>query len=206
MKYISSNPSCPPFSKGGLGDLEPEVGTVPYRPQLQWLLMIALFILLSGCAPVISKNLRKEVDTSLTFRQVFQNPNVYKGKLVIWGGEIIQTINQKDGTTQIEVFQRPLGWREKPKETLPSEGRFLILAERFLDPYVFRRGREITVAGEILGEKMIPVGEMEYRYPLLSSKQIYLWEEYYYRPYPYYYYPGWYYPYGWWGFGFYYRH
>jgi outer membrane lipoprotein len=167
--------------------------------------MIAFFILLFGCAPVISKNLRTEADPSLTFRQVFQNPNAYKGKLVIWGGEIIQTINQKDGTTQIEIFQRPLGWREKPKETLASEGRFLILAERFLDPYVFRRGREITVAGEILGEKMIPVGEMEYRYPLLSSKQIYLWEEYDYRPYPYYYYPWWYYPYGWWGFGFYYR-
>ena len=100
-------------------------------------------------------------------------------------------------------YQRPLGWREEPQETTASEGRFLILADKYLDPYLFRRGKKITVAGEILGEKIKPLGEMDYRYPILSSKQIYLWPEYYYRPYPYIYYdPWWGYPYGWGGIGF----
>lgn len=59
-------------------------------------------------------------------------------------------------------------------------------------------GREITVAGEIIGEKTQLLRQMEYLYPLLLSKQIYLWRgyHYYYYPflyYPYYqYYPGWY--------------
>ena len=172
------------------------------------LFFLALFI--SGCAHVISKDLRSHSDLSLTLKQVYQNTNAYKGKSVVWGGEIIETVNQKDGTTQIEVFQRPLGWRGELKETLASEGRFLILADKYLDPYIFRRGRKITVAGEIQEEKIKPLGEMDYRYPLLLSKQIHLWEEYYYYPvyyYPYYYYdPWWGYPYGWWGFGYYYRH
>jgi outer membrane lipoprotein len=172
------------------------------------LFFLALFI--SGCAHVISKDLKSHSDLSLTLSQVNQNPNAYKGKSVVWGGEIIETVNQKDGTTQIEVFQRPLGWRGELKETLASEGRFLILADKYLDPYIFRRGRKITVAGEIQEEKIKPLGEMDYRYPLLLSKQIHLWEEYYYYPvyyYPYYYYdPWWGYPYGWWGFGYYYRH
>ena len=86
-----------------------------------------LIFLLSGCAHVISKDLRANADPSLTFSQAHQNPNSYKGKSVVWGGEIIETVNQKDGTTQIEVIQRPLGWREEPKEALASEGRFLIL-------------------------------------------------------------------------------
>jgi len=49
-------------------------------------------------------------------------------------------------------------------------------------------GREITVAGEIIGEKTQLLGQMEYRYPLLLSKQIYLWRayHYYYYPFPYY--------------------
>jgi len=148
------------------------------------LLLIFLFILLPGCAP-ISKELRARADQRLTFQQVFQNPAAYKGKIVIWGGEIIQTINQKDKTTLIEALQKPLDRMEEPIDAETSEGRFLVLVEGFLDPHIYRKGREITVAGEILGEKMRSLGEMEYRYPLLLSKQIHLWKEYYYRYPPY---------------------
>ena len=174
--------------------------------KLKYFLTFFLIFLLSGCAHVISKDLRANADPSLTFAQVLQNPDSFRGKSVIWGGEIVETLNQKDGTTQVEVFQRPLGWGEEPKETLASEGRFLILAQKYLDPYLFRRGGKITVAGEIIGEKIRSLGEMDYRYPILLSKQIHLWEEYNYLPHPYYYYPWWGYPYGWWGLRFYYPH
>ncbi len=174
------------------------------KNRLTWFLLFSLILLLSGCAHVISRDLRINSDPSITLSQVRQNPDPFKGKWVVWGGEIIETVNQKDEKTQIEVFQRPLGWRGEPKETVSSEGRFLILADKYLDPYLFRRGKKITVAGEILGEKIKPLGEMDYRYPILSSKQIYLWPEYDYRPYPYTYYydPWWAYPYWGWGIGF----
>ena len=177
--------------------------------QLYRILIFSLILLGSGCAHVIPKDLRAKTDPSLTFGQVQQDPNLYRGKSVVWGGEIIQTTNQKDGTTLMEVFQRALGWRGEPKETIASEGRFLVLIEKYLDPYLFRRGRKITVAGEIQGERMQPIGEMEYRYPLILSKQIYLWEEYIYPvPYysPYYYDLRWGYPYWRWGFGLHYYH
>jgi outer membrane lipoprotein len=171
----------------------------------QWFLLFIL-VLLSGCAHVISKDLRTKSDLSLALSLVRQNPDASKGKMVVWGGEIIETVNQKDKSTLIEVFQKPLAWRGEPKETVYSEGRFLVLSDNYLDPYVFRRGKKITVAGEIIGEKIKPLGEMEYRYPLLSSKQIYLWPEYDYRPYPPYYYdPWWGYPFGWWRFHIYHR-
>jgi outer membrane lipoprotein len=115
----------------------------------QSFLLLFLAVLFSGCAHVISKDLREKADTPLTFQQVLQDPNAYIDKYALWGGEIIQTINQKDGTTLIEVFQRPLGSGEEPKLTQPSEGRFLALAEKYLDPYLFRRGRKVTVAGKI---------------------------------------------------------
>ena len=170
---------------------------------------ILLFILLSGCAHVISKDLSIKSDPSLTLNQARQNSNMAKGKWVVWGGEIVETVNQKDGTTQIEVFQKPLGWRGEPKDTSTSEGRFLILVDKFLDPYIFRGRRKITVAGEIIGEKIKPLGEMDYRNPMVSSKQVYLWPEYYYQPYPYYYYDPWWWGYPYWGgfgFGVYYHH
>jgi starvation-inducible outer membrane lipoprotein len=68
---------------------------------------LLLLILFSGCTP-ISKELRAQTDRTVGFQQVFQNPEAHKGKIVIWGGEIIETINQKDGTTLIVVLQRPL--------------------------------------------------------------------------------------------------
>jgi outer membrane lipoprotein len=148
-----------------------------------FLFILSPFILFSGCAP-ISRELRAQADRMLTFQQVFQNPEAYESKIVIWGGEIIETINQKDGTTLIVVLQRPLDWMEEPKFNR-SEGRFVILVEGYIDPYVFRRGRRITVAGEILGRKVMRLGELEYPSPLLRSKQIYLWGDYYYYPYPY---------------------
>ena len=175
--------------------------------------MFFLLLILAGCAPVISTNLREQTDPSLTFGEVIRNPDAFKGRTVIWGGEIIETTNEKDGDTVLEIFQRPLSWREEPQETAASEGRFLVRVEKYLDPYVYRRGRKVTVAGEVLGEEVRPIGKMDYRYPLILSKELYLWTYYYpysYSPYPYDYgypyhygswgynypwYPGW----GWWG-------
>ena len=175
------------------------------RPK--WVLLLSL-IFLSGCAHVISKDLRAKSDPSLTLSQVRHHPEAFKGKWVVWGGEIVETVNQKEGTTQIEIFQKPLDRRGEPRETTASEGRFLVLVDKYSDPYVFRRGKKITVAGEIIGEKIKPLGEMDYRYPLVSSKEVYLWPVYYYQPYPYSYYdPWWGYPYGsGLGFGLHYHH
>jgi outer membrane lipoprotein len=164
------------------------------------LLLLLSLLILSGCAHVISKDLRKTADLSLGLAQVIQNPAAYKGKTVVWGGEIILTENQQGGTTLIEIFQRPLDTWGEPKGTLASEGRFLALVEKPLDPYLFRTGKRITVGGEIQGEETRPLGKGNYRYPLLLAREVHLWEYYYY---PYYYYPYYYYPYyynpWWWG-------
>lgn len=173
------------------------------RIGLATLLVLSLPLALWGCAPVISKNLRDAADPSLTFTQVLKTPDAYNGKTVIWGGEIIETVNQKDGGTMIEIFQRPLGWRGEPTLTVASEGRFLVLVDSYLDPYRFRQGKRITVGGEILGHEAKPLGQMDYVYPLVLAKQVYLWDEYYYAYPPYYYDPWWGYPYGWgfaWGY------
>ena len=181
------------------------------RNKLHILWLILPILLLPGCAHVISKDIRNQSDLFLTLKQVRGNPNAYSGKSVVWGGEIIQVISQEDGTTEIEVFQEPLDFRGEPKETVASEGRFLVLYSKFLDPYIYWEGRRITVAGELQGEKIEPLGQMYYRYPLVRSKQIHLWPDDY--SYPYYsYYPWWYYdpwweyPYWWWGFGFHSHH
>ena len=113
------------------------------KSRFRWFLLLSFILLFSGCAHVISKDLRTKSDPTLTLSQVRKNPNAYKGKMVVWGGEIIETVNQRDGTTQIEVFQKPLGWRGEPKDTVASEGRFLVIADKDLDPYIYRGGKRL---------------------------------------------------------------
>jgi outer membrane lipoprotein len=121
----------------------------------------------------------EKVDLSLTFKEILQNPDAYKGKTVLWGGQIIQILPQ-DGTTLIEVLQIPLGRRGKPEEAYASEGKFLILISKYLDFSQFDKGKKITVAGEIQGadqgEEIKSLGEKDYRYPVILSEEIYLWK------------------------------
>ena len=151
-------------------------------PRIRMHFLVLLLLLISGCAPVISLELRAKVDPSLTFREVLQTPDAYQGKIVLWGGEIIQVMPQ-NGTTGFKVLQMPLGWREKPIGASGSEGKFLVLVKEFVDLSVFQNGKKITVAGKIEGAarkgEIKSLSDTDYEYPLILSKEIHLWKGFY---------------------------
>jgi len=161
---------------------------------------LSLVFFASGCARVISKGLRAQVDKETHLKEVIQDPEAYQGKIVLWAGVIIGAKNRKEGTL-IEVLQKPADMEGRPKNVDHSDGRFLALYDGYLDVAIYAQGREVTVAGEIKGKRVLPLDEIEYTYPFISVKEIHLWplkskERVY--PYPYWHYPwSWYYPY--WG-------
>lgn len=179
--------------------------------------LVALGVTLTGCAHVISYDLREKARSDLSFSTVLQNPDAYRGETVVWGGEIIETVNQ-EGSTEIKVLQMPLDFYGMPIWEERSAGRFIARASSYLDNQIYRSGRWVTVGGQLVGQEMLPLGESQYTYPVVSVKEIHLWVEprspYYYRDYPYWHgYPYWYwgpytpfgpfwpygpYPYGWW--------
>jgi hypothetical protein len=57
-------------------------GKYKMKSRLKWFLLLSP-ILLSGCAHVISKDLRTRSDRSLTLSPVRQNPETFKGKWVV---------------------------------------------------------------------------------------------------------------------------
>lgn len=163
-----------------------------------------LFILLGistltfSCVP-LSREVMRQVDENLTYQLVQQDPERYRGKTVLWGGVIIETTNRKDETL-IKVSATELDMEKRPKNLDRSAGRFIVRYGGFLDPVIYKQGREITVGGEIIGQEILPLGETQYSYPVLSAKEIHLWERrvYYRYPDPYYWDPFWYpywYPY-----------
>ncbi|MBI3811158.1 MAG: Slp family lipoprotein [Nitrospirae bacterium] len=141
--------------------------------QLAWPVLV--FLLTTGCiSPAISRDVRNRVDPAATFKAVFHDPDSQKGKIVLWGGEIIRTRNTKEATW-IELLQHPLDGNDRPIHGAVSEGRFLIRHEGFLDPAVYGSRRELTVAGEVQGRQTRTLDEADYAYPVVADQEMVLW-------------------------------
>lgn len=139
-------------------------------------LVAAVVLTVAGCAPTFPPHVTDKIDRSVKFSDVLKNPQVYKGKTVMLAGTIIDVKAEKDGSAYIEIIERPKGRSGKPLDTDQTEGRFMAVTKQFLDPAVYRKGRPITIVGEIIGDSVKPLGEMVYRYPLLRIDAAHLWE------------------------------
>ena len=162
--------------------------------------IICIFSLLAlSCAHVISKEHRDEAVKDLRFDQLTDNTEAYFNKMFIFGGIIAETKLTGKGT-EIEVVQSPLDKFGNIIDEDVSEGRFIITTTKYLDPLIYRKGRDITVAGVLSGSKKGLIGEIEYTYPVFEARELYLFKEEECFPYPYpywygpFYYPPFYYP------------
>ncbi len=139
-------------------------------------LLAAMILALTACAHTFPTEVTDRVDKSIKFSDLMRDPQIYKGKTVMLAGTIASAKAERDGSTYIEVVQKPAYRSGKPLRTDETGGRFLAVSKQFLDPAVYRRGRPITVVGEVIGDSVKPLGEMAYRYPLLQTEAVHLWE------------------------------
>ncbi|HUJ16965.1 MAG TPA: Slp family lipoprotein [Nitrospirota bacterium] len=135
----------------------------------------AALLLCAGCAPTFSREALDRVDPDAAFRDVQRDPDHYRGKWLMLGGVIVDIRNTAQGTF-IEVLQRPVDRRGRPEETDDTEGRFIMKSGQYLDPAVYHAGKRISLIGEVVGQEVRPLGEMQYRYPVVAARQILLWE------------------------------
>lgn len=140
---------------------------------LEWIAWLSL-LWLTGCASAISPEMMKHVDQSIPFEGILQNPDAFQGKTVLLGGDIIETENFPDKTLII-ILQRPLDSQEKPSGEDKSKGRFIVSVPGFLDPAIYEKGRQITVVGTVAGKEVRALDEIEYTYPIIDRRELYLW-------------------------------
>jgi outer membrane lipoprotein len=174
--------------------------------------IIFAVLIITGCAETISDKFRKQVgNQNLTFDQLIKNPDQYIEDNILLGGVIVSTENKNDGTL-IEIYQTDLNSSGEPENIDVSHGRFLAWYKGFLDSQIYRSGRKLTIVGVVKGTEDRKIGEINYHYPYLIIKDIYLWNRTPLRYHPYYhhgYYGPWwwdpwyggFYPY--WGFNYY---
>lgn len=153
-------------------------------------LLLALVALwLSACASKVPDGIRKAPPGSVSPAEARTDGQRLQGVAVRWGGVIAAVENLRD-QTRLDVVARPLGSDGNPRAAdAPNLGRFLAQAPGFLDPAVYRPGREITVRGTFVGTETRDIGDYPYRYPVVQVQQHYLWAEV--RPAPRHYDPMW---------------
>jgi outer membrane lipoprotein len=156
------------------------------------ILFLGALVLLAACSPVLNRELMKQGARDVPFSQLREAPDAYQGRLFILGGMIVGSRFTETGS-QIEALYVPVDSSGYLKEGEHAHGRFLAFYPRskgLLDPIVYKKGREITLAAEFLETRKGKIDDMEYVYPVFEIKEIYLWDEMrgYYNS-PYYYYP-----------------
>jgi len=135
---------------------------------------IGLMVFATACGSAIPKESLKQVDPEITFQMLIKDPDRYKGKVVLVGGQIVST-TVRESESWVEILQQSLDWKQRPQNTDVSYGRFLVRFQGFLDPAIYAAGKKITVLGEVLGKKVQPLNEMEYAYVVLLPREYYLW-------------------------------
>jgi len=153
---------------------------------------LALAALLSGCASgsIVPASLQAQLDKSLTFPQLRELPDSFRGHFLVLGGEVLSAKRLKDGT-RIEVLEIPLEGSLQPGlDRTTSRGRFIAVQKEFLDPATIPPGTRLTLVGEVTGAVTDKLDETDYTYPTVEIKSLKVWP----RPesfshIPYYYYP-----------------
>lgn len=140
--------------------------------------LIALFfiIFVSGCS-VLPESITTAEDTNLvTYQMVKKDLTNHHGKKARWGG-IIANIENKADVTVIEIVNLTLSYQARPKDVENSDGRFLAYYQGFLDPVIYKKGRQVTVLGDVLAPIEGEIGEKKYLYPVLKVDGFHLWKK-----------------------------
>jgi len=142
-------------------------------------LISIIFLVLSACSPVLDRELMNRGIREVPFSGLRETPDAYQGKLFILGGLIVESRFTEKGS-QLEALAVPVDSRGYLQGVERSQGRFLAVNPRsqgLLDPLVYRKGREVTIAGTFIEARKGKIEEMDYVYPVFEIKEIYLWED-----------------------------
>ncbi|WP_299269318.1 Slp/YeaY family lipoprotein [uncultured Psychrosphaera sp.] len=138
-------------------------------------LLASLILVLSACASY-PDNVSVVEGTELTsFGDVTKSESTLTGKTVRWSGIIAKVSNEKT-VTKLDVLYYPASRNGRPKTTDDPLGRFRVVIEGFIDPAIYKQGKAITALGQLKTSETAKIGEYEYEYPTLISKNIHLWE------------------------------
>ncbi len=144
------------------------------------MLLGSVLLCSSGCvssSDVVPETFKAQIDSSVTFQQLLEEPTSHHGAVVLLGGEVLSAKRLTQGT-RIEILQLPLNESEEPvHDRTASEGRFLAVESSFLDPATLPPNTRVTLVGAVTGVTTANLDEMEYGYPTVTIQHLHVWPE-----------------------------
>lgn len=159
---------------------------------MKGLIFISIFFL-QACSN-LPANIKNAPKADVQLHQVLANSDNFKNNPVRWGGTIIDVDNEPD-TTKMQILLYPLNFYGRPILSRTALGRFIAVSKQFLDPAIYTKGTEITVAGSLQGTMQKKVGEKSVTVPVVAIDEQHIWPAYsrsYYNNDSYYGYPNYY--------------
>jgi outer membrane lipoprotein len=143
---------------------------------MKGVLFSILVLLLSGCATYPEVVKVPEGTNLVAFATVSEsNSNSNNlGQQARWSG-VIASVTNLTNQTRLEVLYYPSESNGRPKVNGEPQGRYRVYVDKFLEPEVYKKGKAITVLGNIKSSEMAKIGEYEYEYPTLEKSTLYLW-------------------------------
>jgi len=161
-----------PTGTGTLTTGEAVINVVPL-PIIRLLAAVLSTLLLAGCSSM--PEVTAGADRSLTPTQAAATDiTPARDKPLQWGGVIMESRNLPD-TTELQVLAYPLTDDGRPDVTESPTGRFIALHPGYLETVEYRKGRQVTVTGNLAETRVGKVGNADYRFPVLRADQIVLW-------------------------------
>lgn len=156
--------------------------------------VLMAILLLASCTSTLPQALRVPPPNNPSVNIARERGEQMVGTAVRWGGTVAR-IENKETETWIEIVDKELRRNGQPMDTDQSRGRFIGRVPGFLDPVIYEKGRQITVAGLLEKPVVSRIGEFTYLFPVVKVDSHYLWETkpevVYYEPLPYWYYDPW---------------
>ena len=142
-------------------------------------IFILTSIILFSCSPILRQDSIDRATVNYQSSEIMQNPAPYKGNLFMFGGIIVNTTAVERGSV-IEALYVPVNSRGYLKSVEDTGNRYLAVYPKtygFLDPLIFHKGREITIAGEFIALEAGKINEMDYTYPVFQIEEVHLWRD-----------------------------
>jgi outer membrane lipoprotein len=108
-------------------------------------------ILTMGCVPAIETSLQQEAGPRVGFAELSAQPDRYKGRIIILGGEVMSVTPWQQGSL-LMVDQRQLDDRLYPVGAA-SGGTFLVESDEWLNSNKYVPKSKVVVAGVVEGQK-----------------------------------------------------
>lgn len=155
--------------------------------QKKLILAAMLALGLAACSTVPRGHLNEAVRTApqndIQLAEVKSDIDVYMDTLVRWGGEVMRSepikTDQGLDLIRVEVLQRDLDSKARPKESENSDGRFVAYIPQPEKKLSSLKGHLITVVGAISNAEQMQLNEnSSVTLPVLESKDFYVWHQY----------------------------